>query len=62
LLSASQTRVGSTVGGGVEYKFTRNWSVKAEYLYIDFGSSSYFNGAGLTPLRVSFRDHVGLSA
>ena len=58
LLSASQTCVGWTVGGGVEYKFTRNWSVKAEYLYTDFGTSSYFNGVGVTPLRVSFRDHV----
>ena len=29
---------GWTVGGGVEYLFAPSWSVKAEYLYLDFGS------------------------
>ena len=29
---------GWTVGGGVEYLFARSSSVKAEYLYMDFGS------------------------
>lgn len=28
-------RVGYTIGGGLEYAFTPNWSVKAEYLYVD---------------------------
>jgi outer membrane immunogenic protein len=37
---SSQTRIGWTVGGGVEYAFTRNWSAKAEYLYVDLGSNS----------------------
>ncbi len=32
------TRVGYTVGGGVEYAFTNNWSLRAEYRYSDFGS------------------------
>ena len=35
---ASHTRVGYTVGGGVEYAFTNNVSVRAEYRYTDFGS------------------------
>jgi outer membrane immunogenic protein len=34
---SSSTRAGWTVGGGVEYAFTPNWSVKAEYLYENFG-------------------------
>ena len=34
----SHTRVGYTVGGGVEYAFTNNVSVRAEYRYTDFGS------------------------
>jgi opacity protein-like surface antigen len=38
--SISKTKVGWVVGGGVEYGLTRNWSVKAEYLYMDFGSVS----------------------
>jgi outer membrane immunogenic protein len=37
-ISASRTRVGWTVGGGVEYAFSNNWSAKFEYLYADFGT------------------------
>jgi outer membrane immunogenic protein len=33
----SQSRVGWTVGGGVEYAITNNWSVRGEYRYTDFG-------------------------
>ncbi len=31
---------GWTVGGGIEYMWTPNWSVKAEYLYFDFGKNN----------------------
>jgi outer membrane immunogenic protein len=34
-------RVGWTVGGGGEYRFASNWSVKLEYLYYDLGSEKY---------------------
>jgi outer membrane immunogenic protein len=34
----SQTRSGWTLGGGVEYAFAPNWSVKVEYDYFGFGS------------------------
>lgn len=45
--SSSSTRVGWTAGAGFEYAMTRNWSVKGEYLYLDFGN---LNGVGvLTP-------------
>jgi outer membrane immunogenic protein len=40
--SFSQTRVGWTVGGGVEYAVTDNWSVRAEYRYTDFGHTTNF--------------------
>ena len=36
-------RVGYTVGGGVEYAFTPNWSVKAEYLYVDLRQNNNNN-------------------
>jgi len=32
-----QTVFGYTVGGGVEYAFTPNWSIFAQYNYVDFG-------------------------
>jgi outer membrane immunogenic protein len=34
---SSQTRAGWTVGGGVEYAVTPNWSIRAEYRFADFG-------------------------
>ena len=43
--SASTTRVGWTVGGGLEYAVTNNWSIRAEYRYSDFGHGTiYANG------------------
>jgi outer membrane immunogenic protein len=34
----SETAVGWTIGAGVEYAITANWSAKLEYLYYDLGS------------------------
>ena len=45
--SFSNSRVGWTAGGGIEWLFAPNWSVKAEYLYYDLGSVTY----GLSPLQ-----------
>jgi opacity protein-like surface antigen len=39
-LAVSSTRVGWTVGAGFEYAVTNNWSIKAEYLYTQFGALS----------------------
>jgi outer membrane immunogenic protein len=36
--SSNQTRVGWTAGGGLEYMLTRNWTVRVEGLYSDFGT------------------------
>lgn len=44
--SFSDTRLGWTVGGGLEWMISPNWSVKAEYLYYDLGSVTY----ALSPL------------
>lgn len=38
--SASNTNIGWTVGGGLEWAFAGAWSVKAEYLYVDLGSDT----------------------
>lgn len=38
--SISKTKAGWTVGGGIEMGLKKNWSLKAEYLYVDFGSES----------------------
>ena len=42
----SAVKTGYAVGGGVEKAIGRNWTVKAEYLYADFGSVT---GTGIVP-------------
>jgi outer membrane immunogenic protein len=39
--SASGTKTGWAVGGGFEYAFTNNWTLKGEYLHADLGSVSF---------------------
>jgi outer membrane immunogenic protein len=43
--SISDTLVGWTVGGGVEWLFGANVSAKAEYLYYDLGTVNYGTGS-----------------
>lgn len=48
-------KAGYTIGGGLEYSFAPNWSVKAEYLYVDLGrqSSDYFGTASRSTAHVA---------
>jgi len=39
--SASKTRVGWTVGGGVEYAIDQNWILRGEVRYTDFGKQGF---------------------
>jgi len=38
--TVSETRVGWTVGAGIEFALGSNWSIGAEYLYVDLGSTT----------------------
>jgi outer membrane immunogenic protein len=51
----SDTRVGWTAGGGLEWMFWPNWSAKVEYLYYDLGSVNSSLGplANYTPALFS---------
>ncbi len=40
--SGSNTHVGGTIGGGVEWAFADHWSVKVEYLYLKLDNENYF--------------------
>jgi outer membrane immunogenic protein len=40
-LSESHASVGWTAGAGLEVGLTRNWSVKAEFLYLDLAAQNY---------------------
>ena len=55
--SESQTRVGWVAGAGLEKKFSRDWSVKLEYLYMDLGTKTYLAGTA-NAIDVPFRDHI----
>ncbi|HUI22652.1 MAG TPA: outer membrane beta-barrel protein [Methylocella sp.] len=46
----STTRTAGTVGGGIQYAVTNNWSVRAEYRYTDWGTINQGNfGAFAVP-------------
>lgn len=42
--SASYARTGWTAGGGIEWLMWNNWSMKAEYLYVDLGQTPSLSG------------------
>ena len=57
--SLSKTRTGWTVGGGVEYALSNAWSLKAEYLYLNFGdaqitTNNILDGASPVPRQPVF--------
>jgi outer membrane immunogenic protein len=47
--SVSNVITGWTVGGGGEWLLDDNWSIKAEYLYLDFGSTDLAVATSNTP-------------
>ena len=57
-----ESRIGWTVGGGIEWAFAQNWTAKGEFLYIDLGSDDYvsprtsFNGTTDTRVWASSVD------
>ena len=62
--STTSTRFGYAVGAGLEYLMTERWTLKAEYLYLDFGSFSFDSpnilvaSASLWGTTVRAREHV----
>jgi outer membrane immunogenic protein len=56
----SDTRLGWTVGAGVEWAIAGPWTAKVEYLYTDLGSFSCSTAScgGATPTNVDFRANI----
>ena len=56
----SNTSVGGTLGTGAEWRFAPAWSLRAEYLYVDFGrhsdTISYAYGANVSTLTSAVRE------
>jgi outer membrane immunogenic protein len=63
-VSATTGRFGWTVGGGIEYAITNNWSTRVEYRYTDYGHYDFDLVPGLRALREHETDNrveVGFS-
>ena len=68
MITDSKTMAGYAVGAGVEYALGYGWSIKSEYIYIDFGSKDFFNPGQaisccvtptfVSPTRVRLYDHT----
>ena len=56
--SGNGGRDGYTVGGGLEYLFTQNWSGKIEYQYYDFGTMNFLAPGVLLAGNVRNDEHT----
>jgi outer membrane immunogenic protein len=61
-LSQSSLKTGYTLGGGVEWAFDPNWSLKTEYLYVDLGDETLSGGGFSSSTSTEFQTvRVGLN-
>jgi len=61
-LDHREWRSGYTVGGGLEYGFTPNWTVGVEYAFMDFGTATWRgNTIGPLPTQEFFSDNLKIS-
>lgn len=57
--TASDTRVGYTVGFGSEFALSKNWTVKGETNYFDLGTTRLVTAGGSTIVGAAFTPTVG---
>jgi outer membrane immunogenic protein len=56
--SQTATNAGWTVGGGLEYAITNNWSTKVEYLHVDLGSFDCTACSSTPPVNVHLNEDI----
>ncbi|MCP8940102.1 porin family protein [Alsobacter sp. SYSU M60028] len=56
--SQSGTRTGWTLGAGVEYAFTRNWTARVEYLYYDLGDKTFYAPQSTAAVKADFNGNI----
>lgn len=56
---SSSTKTGWTIGGGVEYAWTNNITLKAEYLFANFGNNRSAPGVFLPGIASAFNNRGG---
>jgi outer membrane immunogenic protein len=60
--SSDKSRSGWTIGAGIEYGIAPNWSIAAQYNYIDLGDKNVsFTGAGVTAFNESVDTQLHLA-
>jgi outer membrane protein OmpA-like peptidoglycan-associated protein len=60
--STSSIRTGWAAGGGAEWAFAPQWSLKAEYLYVDLGASGGYNVPVTNPVVAGVNPGAGFRA
>jgi outer membrane immunogenic protein len=58
--TSSSNQVGWTVGTGIEWAIWNNWSIKAEYDYLDFGNKTVAINGAILPGIINFPASFGL--
>jgi outer membrane immunogenic protein len=59
--SSNETRIGFAAGGGIEWEFAPSWSVKAEYLFVDLGTTNFdsaFSDPRFTSATITHNHHL----
>ena len=57
--TTTNTNVGWTAGGGLEFGIDRNWSAKLEYLHVDLGTATLMGSAsGTSTLAVPITNEL----
>jgi outer membrane immunogenic protein len=56
------TNAGFVVGGGLEWAITNSWSVKAEYLYLDFGKATATGTITNNPPGIAYAQGISTSS
>jgi outer membrane immunogenic protein len=59
--SNSQTKLGWTAGGGLEWKLAQNWTAKVEYLFVKFGSITA-SGAVINNSGIGYANAISTSS
>ena len=60
--TTKQNRTGWTVGAGIEYGLSPNWSIAAQYNYVDFGDKDVtFGGAVVGPFTDKVEQDIHLA-
>lgn len=59
--SFNATVAGGVVGGGIEYALSNNWSVKTEYLHVNFASKSMTETGVILPFTETSKDKLSMS-